>query len=255
MTTEIVPLRAFRDNYIWCIHDGANAAVVDPGDARPVADYLNAHHLRLCAVLCTHHHADHVGGSAQLATEYNVPVIGPAAEQIDSLTERVRGGDRVNLPVFGLGLDVLDIPGHTAGHVAFTGHGWLFCGDTLFSAGCGRLFEGTPAQMHASLAKLAALPEDTLVFCGHEYTAANIRFALSVEPDNAALLAMRARVDALVAQGLASLPARLGDELRTNPFLRTAVPAVRAAAERRAGHRLDDEVAVFAALREWKNQS
>lgn len=254
MTIEIVPLRAFRDNYIWCLHDGKHAAVVDPGDASPVRDHLLATGLELCAVLCTHHHADHVGGCAQLAAEYSPPIFGPAAERIDALTQRVRGGDRVRIPELGLEFEVLDIPGHTAGHVAFFGHGWLFCGDTLFSAGCGRLFEGTAAQMHDSLSRLAALPEDTLVFCGHEYTAANIRFALAVEPHNDALAAMRARVDSLLSQGRPSLPARLGDERRANPFLRAAVPGVRAAAEQRAGHALGDEVAVFAALRDWKNQ-
>lgn len=254
MTIEIVPLRAFRDNYIWCLHDHTHAAVVDPGDAAPVVDYVRARGLKLCAVLCTHHHADHVGGCAQLAAEYSPPVFGPAAERIDALTQRVGGGDRVGVPELGLWFDVLDIPGHTSGHIAFAGHGWLFCGDTLFSAGCGRLFEGTAAQMHRSLARLAALPDDTLVFCGHEYTAANVRFALAVEPRNAALASMRERVEALLAGGQPSLPARMGDERRTNPFLRTAVPAVRAAAEQRAGHPLPDEVAVFAVLRDWKNQ-
>jgi hydroxyacylglutathione hydrolase len=254
MAIEIVPLRAFRDNYIWCLRDGVHAAVVDPGDAAPVMDYLRAQGLRLCALLCTHHHADHVGGCAQLAEEYSVPVIGPATERIEALSVRVRGGDRVVVPELGLAFDVIDIPGHTAGHIAFTGHGWLFCGDTLFSVGCGRLFEGTPAQMHASLAKLAALPEDTRVFCGHEYTAANIRFALAVEPGNPVLAQLRDRVDALLGQGRPSLPSRMGDERLSNPFLRTGVPEVRAAAERRAGHDLADEVAVLATLRDWKNQ-
>jgi hydroxyacylglutathione hydrolase len=166
----------------------------------------------------------------------------------------VRGGDCVTIPELALRFDVLDIPGHTAGHIAFTGHGWLFCGDTLFSVGCGRLFEGTPAQMHASLSKLASLPDHTQVFCGHEYTAGNIRFATLVEPDNAALLALRDKVDALTRQGLPSLPSLMGEERSVNPFLRTAVPEVRAAAERRAQRILDDDVAVFAVLRDWKNQ-
>lgn len=255
MATEIVPLRAFRDNYIWCLHDGTHAAVVDPGDATPVMEFMRTSGLRLCAVLCTHHHADHVGGCARLSIEYSVPVIGPAAERIDALSARVRGGDRVAVPELALTFDVLDIPGHTAGHIAFAGHGWLFCGDTLFSVGCGRLFEGTPAQMHASLAKLAALPDQTKVFCGHEYTAANIRFAMMVEPDNASLAALRARVDTLAGQGRPSLPSLMAEERLVNPFLRTSVPAVRAAAERRAGHPLEDDVAVFAVLRDWKNQS
>ncbi|MFN8835902.1 MAG: hydroxyacylglutathione hydrolase [Betaproteobacteria bacterium] len=254
MKTEIVPLRAFRDNYIWAVHNGRHAAVIDPGDAAPVLEFLRAGDLRLCAVLCTHHHADHVGGCAQLRFEYNVPIIGPAAERIDALTTRVRGGDSVTVPELALRFDVLDIPGHTAGHIAFTGHGWLFCGDTLFSVGCGRLFEGTPAQMHASLLKLASLPDHTQVFCGHEYTAGNIRFATLVEPHNAALLALRNKVDALARQGLPSLPSLMGEERSVNPFLRTAVPEVRAAAERRAQRILDDDVAVFAVLRDWKNQ-
>lgn len=255
MATEIVPLRAFRDNYIWCLHDGTHAAVVDPGDAAPVITYLRAAELRLCAVLCTHHHADHVGGCAQLAAEYSVPVIGPATERIEAVSVPVRGGHRVRVPELSLTFDVLDIPGHTAGHIAFSGHGWLFCGDTLFSVGCGRLFEGTPAQMHASLAMLAALPDNTQVFCGHEYTAANIRFAAMVEPDNPALAARRERVAALARQGLPSLPSLMGEERLVNPFLRTGVAAVRAAAQHRAGHSLDSEVAVFAVLRDWKNHS
>lgn len=255
MATEIVPLRAFRDNYIWCLHNGIHAAVVDPGDAAPVVHFLRAAALRLCAVLCTHHHADHVGGCARLLKEYSVPVIGPAAEPIEALNERVRGGDRVSIPELGLAFEVLDIPGHTAGHIAFAGHGWLFCGDTLFSVGCGRLFEGTPTQMHASLQKLAALPDHTKVFCGHEYTAANIRFAATVEPDNAVLTSLAERVEALTRLGQPTLPSILGEERLTNPFLRTGVAAVRAAAERHAGQALDDEVAVFAALREWKNHA
>ncbi len=255
MTTKIVPLRAFRDNYIWCLHDGTHAAVVDPGDAAPVVEFVRAGGLKLCAVLCTHHHADHVGGCARLAIEYSVPVIGPAAERIEALSVPVRGGDRVTVPELALDFEVLDIPGHTAGHIAFAGPGCLFCGDTLFSAGCGRLFEGTPAQMHASLAKLAALPDHTQVFCGHEYTAANIRFATMVEPGNAALAARREQVDALTRQGLPSLPSLMGEERLVNPFLRTGVPAVRAAAERRTGHAIHDEVEVFRVLRDWKNQS
>ena len=160
---DVMPVRAFNDNYVWTLRDASHAVVVDPGDAAPVIEYLDREGLALAAILNTHHHADHVGGNAKLLARWSVPVYGPRDERIAEVTNRVGDGDRVRLPHFGIELDVLEIPGHTRSHIAFTGDGLLFCGDTLFAAGCGRLFEGTPAQMHASLSRLAALPDATRV--------------------------------------------------------------------------------------------
>jgi hydroxyacylglutathione hydrolase len=226
---------------------------VDPGDAEPVLRYLRTEDLQLAAILCTHHHGDHVGGNALLLSKYSVPVFGPAGEPIPGLTSALREGDRIMVPGVDLELSVLDIPGHTRGHIAFVGGGMLFCGDTLFSCGCGRLFEGTPAQMHASLAKLASLPDDTRVYCGHEYTLSNIRFAKAADSANPALAAREASARAALERGEPSLPSTIGVEKAANPFLRSDNPVLIEAASRYAGHRLDDPVEVFAALREWKN--
>ncbi len=250
---DVTPIRAFRDNYIWLLRAGREAVVVDPGDAAPVIDALGREGIALRAILTTHHHADHVGGVAALLERYDVPVFGPAGESIPTLTRRVREPDRVQVPGIEVEFAVLDIPGHTRGHIAYYGSNMLFCGDTLFGCGCGRLFEGTAAQMWASLSKLAALPGATRVFCGHEYTQANIRFALSVEPRNAALLIRQKQVDALRARDEPSLPSTLQEELATNPFLRSTAPAVIQAARRIRPDTGIDPVAVFALMREWKN--
>jgi hydroxyacylglutathione hydrolase len=250
---EVVPLRAFKDNYIWTLRNDRYAAVVDPGDARPVLEYLRREHLELSAVLLTHHHADHVGGVAELLAHQAAPVYGPRGEPITTLSQPVSEGDAVQVPQLGLHLRVLDIPGHTRAHIAYYGANSLFCGDTLFACGCGRLFEGTPQQMAASLAKLAALPDETLVYSGHEYTLANIEFARAVEPGNAELLA-RAAGDALKREhDQPTLPTTIGREKKTNPFLRCLEPAVIAAADKYLGARASDPVQVFAAIREWKN--
>ena len=251
---EIVPLPAFQDNYIWTLRTGKRAAVVDPGDARPVAEYLAREGLGLAAILATHHHPDHVGGIAELAAQWKVPVFGPRGEPIPALTHPVGQGDRAEIPGIAAEFAVLDIPGHTRAHVAYYGLGSLFCGDTLFACGCGRVFEGTPAQMLASLGKLAALPDETKVYCGHEYTLANIRFARTVDPDNAALAAREERARALRAAGRPTLPSTLGEERATNPFLRCAEPAVVDSANKYLGSRIGDPVSVFAAIREWKNR-
>lgn len=251
--TAVTAIRAYTDNYIWCIRRSRQAAVVDPGDAEPVLRYLRTEDLQLAAILCTHHHGDHVGGNALLLSKYSVPVFGPAGEPIPGLTSALREGDRIMVPGVDLELSVLDIPGHTRGHIAFVGGGMLFCGDTLFSCGCGRLFEGTPAQMHASLAKLASLPDDTRVYCGHEYTLSNIRFAKAADSANPALAAREASARAALERGEPSLPSTIGVEKAANPFLRSDNPVLIEAASRYAGHRLDDPVEVFAALREWKN--
>ena len=253
---HLLPIPAFSDNYIWMLHDGERALVVDPGEADGVRQTLSRLGLRLDTILVTHHHADHTGGVAALRDATGARVIGPVRETMPEPLQRVRGGDRVD--VLGLGLDVIDVPGHTAGHIAYfcaavDGRPLLFCGDTLFSGGCGRLFEGTPAQMHASLARLAALPADTRVCCTHEYTLSNLRFAAAVEPGNQALAEYRAHCEALRARDEPTLPTSLALECRINPFLRTAEPAVMRAATAHAPGSGSDPVAVFATLREWKN--
>ena len=250
---EVIPLRAFNDNYIWTLRDSGCAAVVDPGDARPVIEYLQREKLELVAILNTHHHADHVGGNGELLKHRKVPVFGPRDPRIAEVTHRLADGERFTLPHFGLAFEALEIPGHTRSHIAFYGAGMLFCGDTLFAAGCGRLFEGTPQQMHDSLARLARLPDATLVYCGHEYTLANIRFAKAADPGNRALRELESRAQKLRDRDLPTLPSDIGQEKATNPFLRCSEPALVAAASKYAGKPLADPVSVLATIRDWKN--
>jgi hydroxyacylglutathione hydrolase len=250
---EIIPVPAFADNYIWLLRRGHNVAVVDPGDAEPVLAHLRTHGLTLVAILNTHHHADHVGGNTALLARFSVPVFGPEREAIPGVTQRLREGENILLPGVDLACVAMDVPGHTAGHIAYFGAGVVFCGDTLFACGCGRLFEGTPAQMHVSLAKLAALPGDTRVYCAHEYTLANIRFARTVEPDNAVLQGRESQERAKREQGLPTVPSTVALECATNPFLRCGEPSIVAAAQEHAGRALNDPVEVFATLRTWKN--
>jgi len=251
---QVVPVAAFKDNYVWTLRNATHAAVVDPGEAKPVLDYLGREKLELAAILATHHHADHVGGIAELRGHYEVPVYGPKHEPIAMLTRPVAEGDTVKLPELGVSFSVIDIPGHTRAHIAYYGAGALFCGDTLFACGCGRLFEGTAEQMFASLSKLAALPDDTKVYCGHEYTLANIGFAKAVEPGNRALAEREARDRKLRDAGKPTLPSTLRDEKATNPFLRCREPAVVESANKYLGARIADPVRVFAAIRDWKNR-
>lgn len=251
----VLHVPAFKDNYIWLIRGrgGDRVAVVDPGDAQPVIRELENRHLRPVAILCTHHHADHSGGIVELRTRFDIPVYGPAREDIDGVTHPVAGGDRIVLDALEHTYEVLEAPGHTRGHIAYVGQGAVFCGDTLFSGGCGRLFEGTAAQMWASLNRLAALPEDTAVYCAHEYTLANLRFARAVEPGNADLEAYWRQASAARAEDRPTLPSTIGLERRINPFLRVREPAVRAAAMARGDLKSDTDEAVFATLRRWKD--
>lgn len=256
MSLQVITVPAFADNYLWLVRgpaDPRSVVAVDPGDAAAIEAALAAHQVRLAAILVTHHHRDHVGGVMALAAAHGVPVYGPAAEDIEGITCPLADGDTVDLPALGLRLAVWAVPGHTLGHLAYVGHGAVFCGDTLFSGGCGRLFEGTPTQMHASLSRLGALPADTAVYCAHEYTASNLRFALAVEPGNPALQAYAADVAGRRADGLSTVPTRIDRELAVNPFLRVDAPEVRASAARHAGRTLSGAVDALAVLREWKN--
>lgn len=253
---DLIPVPAFSDNYVWLLHDGQRALVVDPGEASGVLQTLSRLRLQLDTILITHHHADHTGGVAELRQATGARVIGPAFETMPEPLQRVSGGDEVQ--ALGLRFEVIDVPGHTSGHIAYftpelDGRPLLFCGDTLFSGGCGRLFEGTPAQMHHSLTRLAALPGDTRVCCTHEYTLSNLRFAQAVEPGNTDLAAYVKHCQQLRAEDRPTLPSDIALERRINPFLRTAEPEVVAAAQRQVPGLSADPVAVFAALREWKN--
>ena len=250
---SIEPIPAFRDNYIWVARNNQHAAAIDPGDAAPLLRYLESENLELVAILNTHHHADHVGGNLELKARFSCKIYGPAGESIPGLTHPAREGDRISLPEIGMTLDILDIPGHTLGHIAYYGEGALFCGDTLFGCGCGRVFEGTMAQMHASLEKLSHLPGDTRVYCAHEYTLANIQFAKAVEPENEALLGREAEALGLRKKHLPTLPSTMGIERQTNPFLRCGIPRVAEAASRHSGSSLTSPLEVFTALRKWKN--
>jgi hydroxyacylglutathione hydrolase len=251
--SDSIALPAFEDNYIWIRKDSAGRAVViDPGDAGPVLEAC-AQGLELVAILITHHHHDHTGGVPRLQAELDLTCYAPANVRVQGRSSVLHAGERVQPEGYGDGFEVLPTPGHTLDHLSFVCGDQLYCGDTLFSLGCGRLFEGTPSQMFESLQRLAALPSATKVYCAHEYTLANARFARTVEPDNAKLQALEARIVELRQQGLSSLPSRLQDELDCNPFLRCDQASVRAAVERHAGRRLNSEVDVFAALRAWKD--
>ncbi len=250
---QVSLLPAFADNYIFALQSRRGVAVVDPGDASVVERHLATHAEELVAILITHHHPDHIGGLARLAERWpQARRIGPADPRIPGLTEIVGNGDRVALDEDNL-LEVLATPGHTRSHIVYRGDGQLFCGDVLFSLGCGRVFEGIAAQMLAALDRIADLPDDTEVYCAHEYTLANARFALTVDPDNADLRARVAAVRALRESGRPSIPARLGEERRCNPFLRCDDPAVAGAVRMHTGTPLGTRAEVFAALREWKN--
>jgi hydroxyacylglutathione hydrolase len=258
---NVFPVPAFKDNYLWVIDDGKYAVAVDPGDAAPVIEYLASGSLTLTTILITHHHGDHVGGIQGLLDwqgPETVTVYGPATETIPGRTNALVEGACVVIDAPSLSLEVIDVPGHTAGHIAYYAkeQSWLFCGDTLFAGGCGRLFEGTAAQMRNSLAKLAALPVETKVFCAHEYTLANLRFASAVEPQNADIAERIVVETAKRQRGVPTVPSFIGLELQTNPFLRWDVPEVKLAAARASSGNIGPNASpdlVFSAIREWKN--
>jgi hydroxyacylglutathione hydrolase len=249
------PIPVLEDNYVWVLEQAgvASAAVVDPGDGVAALAALDRRDLDPCAVLLTHHHADHVGGVDEIIERHEIAVHGPALESIQGVNHPVSDAHVVRVAEIDLELTVIEVPGHTAGHVAYLGPGFVLTGDTLFTGGCGRVFEGTPSQMYGSLQRLAELPPSTGVYCAHEYTVANLRFAGQVEPHNQALQRRLAAAEKLRTLDQSTVPSTIGEELQTNPFLRCHVPEVKAAAEANVGTRLSDEVEVFAAVRAWKD--
>lgn len=249
----VTPITAFTDNYIWALHDERYVVLVDPGDAAPCADFLKTNSLDLLAILVTHHHGDHVGGIPDLATHYQPCIYGPAKENIPGMTHPVSAGNTITITEMGLQFDVIGTPGHTLGHVSFYGDGRLFCGDTLFACGCGRLFEGTPDMMLSSLSRLSRLPDDTQVFCAHEYTLNNIRYAKTVDGNNPTLIERELKEEARRQAGIPTLPSTIGLEKATNPFLRCHEPALGQAAHNLLKHSPKNAVEVFAALRQAKD--
>lgn len=248
----ITGIPAFADNYIWLVPSAVGRVIiVDPGDAAPVFAALKTHAVRPSAIFCTHRHHDHTGGIPALTRAFPVPVYAPANEAVVGATHRIGGGIRI--AVDDVAYTVLNIPGHTAGHIAFVGAGHVFCGDTLFSGGCGRLFDGTAAQLYTSLRTLADLPADTAVYCGHEYTVANLRFAITIEPDNIELQEHYAWARAQRAAGRPTLPSTIGRERAINPFLRTHIPTVGTPLASGLDHKSDIEIEVFARLRRRKD--
>ncbi len=252
---EIIPLLALKDNYIWIIKNPENkhVAIIDPSEPDPALKYLKNENLTPVAILITHHHWDHVGGIPEITRKYDIPVYTPKMESVEGSTNPVGEGNIVSLPELDLALNILDVPGHTAGAVAYYSHNFVFSGDTLFTAGCGRLFEGTPSQMYISLNKFKDLPDKTLLYCGHEYTLANLQFAHAVEPANIAIRDRLEQVRIAREKNKVTIPSTLAIEKETNPFLRCEKTDVIDAASRHVGKSLNEPGAVFAAIRDWKN--
>ncbi|WP_439136092.1 hydroxyacylglutathione hydrolase [Pseudomaricurvus sp.] len=253
---KIIPVPAFTDNYLWLLHlEGSNQAyVVDPGDAAPIEEALKQHGLELAGIMVTHHHGDHTGGIKKLTENRSIPVYGPDSPNISTITLPLKEGDSLSIGG-NTEFKVFEVPGHTLDHIAYhsPADAALFCGDTLFAAGCGRMFEGEPRQMQASLAKLASLPKETEVYCAHEYTLANLKFAQAVEPDNETLQARVKQAEQVRASGGFTVPSVLGMELDTNPFLRVHTPSVIESANRQEPNEVNEPWQVFAVLRRWKD--
>ncbi len=249
---NITAIPALQDNYIWAVHNAQHAVIVDPGEAAPVLKFLSEYHLKPTAILCTHRHNDHIGGIAELRREYHVPVHGRSHPNNPHITDDLREGEQLTLAEFNLIFDILELPGHLDDHIAFVNQDILFCGDVLFGAGCGRNKEGTLAQLHHSLQRLSLLPDSTRMYCAHEYTAANIQFALACEPDNLSLRQRDVVTQKLRSANLPTLPSTIGLEKATNPFLRCASPEIIHTLQRRGLHDTS-QLGIFIALREWRN--
>ena len=252
------PIPAFKDNYIWVIHNRCNAVVVDPGIAQPVIAFLQENQLKLDAILITHHHGDHTGGIADLRQFSNVPVYGPATEAIAGVTHPLRERDQLDFPALSLQFFVLDIPGHTLGHIAYYAaypFTMIFCGDTLFACGCGRIFEGTPQQMYQSLQKISGLPGTTRIYCAHEYTLSNLEFAVMLDPDNTKLIEFSEKARQLRHRNMPTIPTSPELERTINPFLRcTHHPIISRVQNQFSQSSLTDPIRIFSLLREWKNR-
>jgi hydroxyacylglutathione hydrolase len=255
MKVSVKPIPSLSDNYIWLIINDSEAtvAIVDPGSSAGSISYIEQMNLRPVAILVTHHHWDHVNGIEELVDRYNIPVYGPATEFVPHLTTPLKSDDNFSLPELKLSFDVMDISGHTAGHIGYLTDNKLFCGDTLFSAGCGRLFDGTAAQLHASIKRIGQLPGSTIIYCSHEYTLDNLRFAEAVEPDNPAIQSRIIEVEILRGKNLPSLPVTLEMEKRYNPFLRTDRENIMQAVAQHSGQKIDSSEDCFRYLRMWKD--
>jgi hydroxyacylglutathione hydrolase len=255
---RVQAIKAFNDNYIWSVEKNGYCALIDPGDSQVCINYLQEQQLKLSAILITHHHRDHTGGIAELlaySKEHclDVVVFGPEQEQTGCEHLKLTDGDRISIPGLELEFNVFDVPGHTLGHIAYYNENWLFCGDTLFSGGCGRLFEGSAEQMHSSLAKLASLAPTTEVYCAHEYTSANLTFARAVEPDNQSLINYQQQVQSLRSTNKSTIPSTIGLEKKINPFLRCHEPQIKSSAEHYLGTKLENDVQILKAIRQWKD--
>lgn len=256
MNVEILPIPALKDNYIWALVNKTKhcCVIVDPGSAKPVLDFLKTHELKLSAILVTHHHWDHTDGISEIIQHHPATVFGPALENIPHCTHKVSEPQTVHLSELELTLQVINTPGHTMDHICYYGMNSLFCGDTLFTGGCGRAFEGTPEQLYHSLEKLAMLPDKTQIYCGHEYTQKNLEFALGLEDNNLILRERLKFADEQRDRGLPTVPSTLGIEKETNPFLRCHLDSIRKAAETASGRKLSGAKAVFEAIRDLKNR-
>lgn len=254
-TLNVTTVPAFQDNYLWLIHDNKYATVIDPGDANKILDSLRSLNLELTSILLTHHHADHIGGVKTLISLKQIPVYGPAKEIISGVTRKMYENDVIRLTKPNIEFKVFEVPGHTKGHVAYysSKYKWLFCGDTLFAGGCGRLFEGTSEEMINSLTKLALLPEDTKIFCAHEYTISNLQFAMEAEPDNNIIQERLLQEEAKISKGIPTIPSTIVLEKKTNPFLRFKEKNIQENLISSGKINFKNSVDAFTALREWKN--